>query len=205
MKFQITTKVGDNGRTKNFQGEWVQKSDPSILLMGELDYLVALIGEVYFHLNERGLKNKIFDPEFIENMFSDSDWLEYGQHVELLWPKNILSVLESVQTNVSLFMGTISNYQDSVDWKEETEKFEKMQSRLTNAIHFSMDHWIRYGHGGFLEMLVDKLGRYVRMIEAKLWAYNVERPLNLETIRYFNRLSDLLFVLARLINKLESR
>lgn len=59
----ITTRVGDGGRTRLYSGEIVSKSDPRLETLGALDELVSALGVVRAHLADAALREAVLEVQ----------------------------------------------------------------------------------------------------------------------------------------------
>ena len=169
---KIYTKTGDNGETSLFAGGRVSKDVARVEAYGTVDELNACLGMVCAQL-------------------SDDD---------------VLACLRRLQTELFDLGADLATPLTAISRKEIPRAREEQTLRL--------EEWIdQYSEGlpaltqfilpsGSLPGTTLHFARTVcRRAERQVVALSREEEINLEIIRYLNRLSDLLFVLARVVNQ----
>ena len=175
---KIYTKTGDKGETRLMGGKRVNKADPRISAYGQVDELNSSIGLAISFLRSR------------QDLFLD-----------------IVGVLEQVQNDLFVLGSDLadpsSRQQANSKTPRTSEKMasaleptiDKIESELEPITFFILP-------GGSIEASLLHLSRGVaRRAERAVVSLSKSQPLNPAIIVYLNRLSDLLFVTARLANK----
>lgn len=186
---KIYTKTGDKGET-GIIGRRLIKSDPTIQAIGEMDELNASIGICIV---------------LLKNNLSDLNRMEYSK---------ILNILVKIQSNIFAAGGVLASGNINIDFEQETQDLEKSidlvhdqleplknfilpgGSLLSSHIHLSRTICRRAERG---------LVQYLELISIEKVKYKKEiaNKNNISILKYFNRMSDYLFTLARYINKLD--
>ena len=168
---KIYTKTGDGGETGLFKGPRVPKHDLRVEAYGNVDECNALLGLCLCHVQK---------PEI----------------------KQILSSIQHELFEVGADLATPVQEQDDARWRihaEMTGRLEKsidhFESQLPALMNFILP-------GGSLAGASIHHARTVcRRAERSTTRLAEEQQINPEIVRYLNRLSDLLFVLARSENQ----
>ena len=171
MSTKIYTKTGDRGKTSLFDGTRVGKDNIRLETYGTFDELSSLLGVVQSFLKDKKI--------ILELQVIQKDLLDIGAH--LANPHNAPSkkFLTYLDQRVVSFEKTI----DSL-----TEKLPP----LTSFILFTVNT-----PSAFLQ-----LSRSVaRRCERRLITLLQKTKVPAEFIRYFNRLSDLLYTMGRFANR----
>ncbi len=172
---KIYTKTGDAGETGLMGGKRVKKDDPYMHALGSIDELNAVLGVTITHL-------------------MDEDH----------WAGEIKAILERVQHELFTLGADIAA---SVDKPVQSPRvttqhvsymetiIDKFESQLKIPQHFILP-------GGTKTSALLHLCRTVaRRAERDVVTLALTIPLNPEIIQYLNRLSDMLYVLARYANR----
>ena len=177
---KIYTRTGDKGNTGLAGGTRVSKSNPRIMAYGQVDELNANLGLAVSILSEEGA----------DKMLSD-----------------IIEVLLSIQNDLFIVGSDLADpaYDPSVN--SRTPRVEKdMVARIENNIdNFEsgldpISYFIL--PGGTCESSILHVCRSVaRRAEVSVVSLANSDTINETLLVYINRLSDLLFVLARTVNK----
>ncbi|HEV8387827.1 MAG TPA: cob(I)yrinic acid a,c-diamide adenosyltransferase [Nitrososphaera sp.] len=173
---KIYTRTGDKGETGLIGGKRVPKSDPRIVAYGAVDELNSNIGVALAFLSRQEGLHDLFDV--------------------LVKVQNDLFVLGSDLAD--------SSYPDSQHGTPRVE--EKMASALEPVIDKfeeelePISYFILPG-GTDESSLLHQCRGVARRAETAVVALSKLETINPSTIVYLNRLSDLLFVAARLANK----
>jgi len=167
---RIVTRTGDDGTTALADGTRVRKDAARIEAMGEVDELNSLLGLLISTLAE-GASSPVGAPA------SAQDWLLEVQH-DLFDLGAELSV-----------PGLLRLDQSRIDALEQ--QVQALNASLPPLKEFVLP-------GGSTAAAVCHLARTLcRRAERRGWALAAAEPVNPLSLRYLNRLSDLLFVLAR--------
>lgn len=177
---KIYTKTGDRGETGLIGGKRVSKDNPRIIAYGSVDELSSHIGSVISLL---GLKNN--------NLFSD-----------------IIDVLVQIQNDLFIVGSDLAD--PKYPAKSEEHNTPRIEEKMISSIEFAIDKFetqlspINFFimPGGSIESSSLHISRSVtRRAEIAIIALSKNETINLAILIYLNRLSDLLFVCARLVNK----
>ena len=177
---KIYTKTGDKGNTGLAGGTRVSKSNPRIMAYGQVDELNANLG----------LAVSILSGEAADKMLSD-----------------IIEVLLSIQNDLFIVGSDLADpaYDPSVN--SRTPRVEKdMVARIENNIDNFESELDPISYfilpGGTRESSILHVCRSVaRRAEVSVVSLDNSDTINETLLVYINRLSDLLFVLARTVNK----
>jgi len=162
---QIYTKTGDDGKTGLGDGSRIDKFNPRIEGLGNIDELNSIIGMI--------LSENISSPEL--------EWLQKIQH-DLFDIGGELSIPNFNKLEIS----KLSFLESSIDM---------MNKDLPPLKEFILP-------GGSKASAYTHLARTVcRRVERNLFKLNQTDKVNEISLKYINRLSDFLFVLARHMNK----
>jgi cob(I)alamin adenosyltransferase len=172
MTSKIYTRTGDQGSTGLFGGGRVSKHHPRVAAYGEVDELNSVIGLIRA------------TPPDLEDALLESiqrDLFTIGGHLATPDPEKVRAALEKA---------TLSD--------DQVAAFERAIDAATEALP-PLKAFIL--PGGSPKAAAFHLGRTVcRRAERQLVALAAEAPVPELFLVYLNRLSDLLFVLARLAN-----
>lgn len=177
---KIYTKTGDEGRTKLYGGDPVFKDDPRVAAYGTLDELNAALG---FAL--------ALDPD---SRLGIQDLREVQEDLFALGSR-----LASADPDRMEARGTLPRFE-----RQRVHELEAWIDRLDEELD-PLDSFILPG-GGPTGAQLHVARTICRRAERKITSLLQERPELLEvTLPYMNRLSDLLFTLARAVNAREGR
>jgi cob(I)alamin adenosyltransferase len=173
---KIYTKTGDKGETRLIGGKQVNKADPRIIAYGEVDELNSSIGLAISFLRSK------------QDLSDIADILEQVQ--------NDLFVLGSDLADPSWPQVSGKTPRTSEKMASALEPFiDRIESELESITFFILP-------GGSVEASLLHLSRAVaRRTERAVVSLSRSGPINPAIVIYLNRLSDLLFVTARLANK----
>ncbi len=181
---KIYTKTGDEGETGLFGGGRVRKDHPRIAAYGTLDEFNAVVGVVRAEL----ARSADLDPAMATAL--DALLGTVQNHLFDLGAE--LAAPQSVAKGPSDTKGAQLLQQQHVDELERA--IDDYQSRLAPLRQFILP-------GGTAVAAQLHVARCVcRRAEREIVSLAAEHPLRDLPIRYVNRLSDLLFVLARAAN-----
>lgn len=176
---KIYTKTGDKGETSLIGNKRVSKSDPRIIAYGSIDELNSNIGLSISILN---LKNR--------DTFSD-----------------LIDLLVKVQNDLFIIGSDLADPAYLLENEGDTPRVEEnMASYLECVIDKFETELLPINFfilpGGSIESSLLHIGRSIaRRAETTVTALSKSQTINPAIITYLNRLSDMLFVAARLINK----
>jgi cob(I)alamin adenosyltransferase len=171
---KIYTKTGDKGDTGLIDGSRTLKSDLRIMAYGEVDEANSQIGLTISKFKE----NSIFGD--LEKILLDIQYDLFVLGAELANPQNTKDDKMLVKKEM------ITNIESYID---------KFESELPPISYFILP-------GGTIESSLLHICRtVVRRAERYAVALSRDQKINQDILMYLNRLSDLLFVLARVTNK----
>jgi cob(I)alamin adenosyltransferase len=180
---KIYTKTGDKGLTGLIGGKRVPKSDIRIIAYGSVDELNSYIGLSISLLSKYNthLSSTSSSPSF-------SDIIDTLSRIQ-----NELFVIGSDLADPDLSKSSIRVQSDMITVLEnDIDKYEKELSPIT---YFILP-------GGSIESSNLHIARSIaRRAETNVAKLFLEDIINNLVLVYLNRLSDLLFVLSRIINK----
>jgi cob(I)alamin adenosyltransferase len=169
---KIYTKNGDNGETGLLYGSRVLKNDLKIECFGEIDELNSWIGKVICELKQADPNNEVL--VHLKNI--QSDLFTLSSMIISNGAENIPHLKESV----------VIELEKAIDYFDE--KLNPLQNFILpgGCIHSCNLHIAR---------------TITRRAERRIVSLNQDDSVPLISLRYINRLSDFLFVLARYLNK----
>ncbi len=176
---KIYTKTGDKGETSLIGNKRVSKSDPRIIAYGSIDELNSNIGLSISILN---LKNR--------DTFSD-----------------LIDLLVKVQNDLFIIGSDLADPAYLLENEGDTPRVEEnMASYLECVIDKFETELLPINFfilpGGSIESSLLHISRSIaRRAETTVTALSKSQTINPAIITYLNRLSDMFFVAARLINK----
>jgi cob(I)alamin adenosyltransferase len=174
---KIYTKTGDKGETRLIGGKHVNKADPRITAYGEVDELNSSIGLAISFLRSR--QDLLSDVADILEQVQNDLFVLGSDLADPLWPP---ANSETPRTSEKM----ASTLEPIID---------RIESELESITFFILP-------GGSIEASLLHLSRGIaRRAERSVVSLSKSQPLNPAIIVYLNRLSDLLFVTARLANK----
>ncbi len=170
----IYTKAGDDGTTVLFGGRRVIKSDPQIKAYGSVDELSSFVGLL-----------------IAKNISSeDKDFLTRVQH--------------NLYTIMSMLSGSQVKNRLNLEVERLEKKIDSIEKKLPELTHFILPQ------GNELTSLIHIARTVCRRAERevvdcfkKIQNPSASRRTKFQILKYLNRLSDFLFILARHYNKKE--
>lgn len=166
----IYTRTGDKGKTSLYAGKRISKANIRVEAYGSVDELNSAIGVALAHLGSEELKSELIKIQ--------SDLFEIGGR------------LSNPTRSKNLKLGN--------HLKKRVKNFEKTIDKLAAGLP-KLSNFILPGGGKAGSFL--HLARTVsRRAERRIVKLAEEENVDLEIIIYMNRLSDLLFMMARFIN-----
>jgi cob(I)alamin adenosyltransferase len=173
MMVKIYTRKGDDGSTGLFDGTRVGKDDERVDAYGDVDELNAVIGAARAFLNDKGIDAILLDIQ--------SDLFAVG--AQLADPKYATRAKAKDKTKIS---------------EERISAFERIMDGYENELPPLKGFILPCGAKGASFLHVART--VCRRAERKIVALGRKVPLDPLVVKYMNRLSDLLFVLARVEN-----
>ena len=176
---KIYTKTGDKGETGLIGGKRIPKSDPRIISYGLIDELNSNIGLTISLLN---LKNNNLFSDLIDLLIKiQNDLFTIGSDLaDPTYPIENKYKIPRTDEKMVLYL------------ESEIDKFDKEVVPITFFIL----------PGGSIESSILHVSRSIaRRTETAVTGLSKSQTINPAILIYLNRLSDLLFVAARLVNK----
>jgi cob(I)alamin adenosyltransferase len=173
---KIYTKTGDRGDTRLFDGARVRKHDVRVEAYGDVDELNAFIGAAASFLKDGGLTSMLAEVQ--KDLFSVG--------AQLADP----GVKNQTRAKFQIPPERITALENAID-SFETELPPLRQFILAGG-----------GNGGALLHVARTV---CRRAERRVVSLSEKVEVNSSVIEYLNRLSDFLFVLARVVNHREGK
>jgi cob(I)alamin adenosyltransferase len=168
---KIYTKTGDKGDTRLFDGTQVRKNDPRVEAYGSVDELNSFVGAAASLLDDAELRGILMDIQ--RDLFSVG--------AQLADPKQ-----HGKKRKSRLDPGRVAALEETID-RFETELPPLRQFILAG--------------GGPAGAMLHVARSVCRRAERSVVALGERVEIDPLTIQYLNRLSDFLFVIARLVNR----
>ncbi|MFT4073404.1 MAG: cob(I)yrinic acid a,c-diamide adenosyltransferase [Dysgonamonadaceae bacterium] len=165
---KIYTKTGDKGKTGIHGGERVDKDDIRIEANGSLDELNSMLGIVRAFMGE--------EHEFQPLLFRIQT--------------EIMIVMSQVATPSAIRSGNPNTLADDLVSICE-EAIDSITARMTPSTHFVLPG------GNVVSAHLQMARTFARRAERRLWTLNRQDEVPDLILRFVNRLSDLLFTMAR--------
>jgi cob(I)alamin adenosyltransferase len=168
---KIYTKTGDTGETGLFKGPRVPKHDLRVEAYGNVDECNAVIGVALCHV----------------------------QHPHL---RTVLQEVQNDLFEVGADLATPPQQQQDERWRIDAQMTQKLEQHIDafEATLPELTNFILPG-GSMAGAYLHYARTVCRRAERSVTRLAAEQNMNPEIIRYLNRLSDLLFVLARAENQ----
>ncbi len=113
--------------------------------------------------------------------------------------KEIDEILENIQNKIFLIGAIIAYYKDKKITEEDVKWIEDKMKKIEMELEPLKNFIIPYGEES---SLIHLCRTKCRQIERLIVKFSKKEKIDKEIISYMNRLSDLLFVLSRLLNKI---
>ena len=171
----IYTKFGDKGKTSLYGGKTVSKASLRVEAYGTIDELNSFLGVVISDLRDKKLRLRLTS---IQN-----DLFEIGSAVS--------SIAKNKDTKLSDFLTSrVQSFEQEID---------ALSKKLPVLENFILPSGSKSGSK------VHFARTLARRAERRVVALSEKESVNKDILIYLNRLSDLLFVYARLVNKKEKK
>lgn len=181
---RITTKTGDQGETGLADGSRVPKTDVRIVAMGSLDELNCALGVL--------LAEPCFGKEILNQVQDDAHQIQDDMHT-------VSNILHTIQQHLFDIGSTIALPGHQVI-NDETLTWLEEHVATYNAHLPPLTEFILPG-GDRATALCHQARSICRRTERDMLAMQAEHPIDVINCQYLNRLSDLLFVFARILQK----
>ena len=173
---KIYTKTGDRGDTRLFNGTTVRKHDDRVEAYGDVDELNSFVGAAASFLNDSELAAML--AEIQKDLFSVG-----AQLADPGFKTQSRTKFQIPRERITAIESAIDNF--------ETQLPPLRQFILAGG-----------GHGGALLHVARTV---CRRAERRVVSLSEKVEVNPDVIEYLNRLSDFLFVIARLVNHREGK
>lgn len=174
---KIYTKTGDQGETSLFAGGRLRKSDPRVAAYGEVDELNATLGVALHQL---------------------TSWPAQHEQIERV-QRVLFGIGGELATPTEKGRDKLRGLVGDAEVAELERSIDAMETELPALTSFILP-------GGGAAGATLHVGRTVcRRAERAVVGLAGEAEIRPEVLRYLNRLSDWLFVLARYVNRRERR
>jgi len=174
---KIYTRTGDKGETRLIGGKQVNKADLRITAYGEIDELNSSIGlAISFLRSKHDLLSDIVD---IIGQVQNDLFVLGSDLADPSWPQDNGNTPRTSEKMVSALESII----DRLDSELESIRFFILPGGSTEASFLHLSRGV------------------ARRAERAVVLLSKSQSINPEIIIYLNRLSDLLFVMARFVNK----
>ena len=166
---KIYTRGGDKGKTGIHGGQRVDKDDIRIEANGTLDELNSLLGLIRALVGE------------------GHEWQEMLCYIQ----RSLMVVMSHVATPAALRPENPNVLPEGLD-----SYCEQQIDRLNGAMQHPSTHFVLPG-GNVISAQCHMARTIARRAERRLWTLNREDEVTPDILRFVNRLSDLLFTMAR--------
>lgn len=171
----IYTKFGDKGKTSLYGGKTVSKAALRVEAYGTVDELNSFVGIVLSDLKDKKIKEELIKVQ--------NDLLEIGA--------SLASPARNKHESLSKYFKTrVGEFEVEID--DLTKKLPELENFILpgGSINGARMHFAR---------------TLVRRAERRVVDLSTKEKINTEILVYLNRLSDLLFMYARVINYKEKQ
>lgn len=173
----IYTRTGDYGKTSLFSGKRVYKDDLRVETYGTLDELNSVIGLAISHIEKRDKKSKFIIQLLIR--------------------------IQSTLFYLGSYFADLPDIVNDIDFDKELKTFEESIDQVMHEMP-KFQNFVLPGGGkaGATLHVARTIARRLERLSVKL---SRKQKIDPQIIKYINRLSDLLFALARYANFIEKR
>ncbi len=198
---KIYTRTGDKGETSLFGGKRVSKNSLRIEAIGAIDELNSIIGEVIAEIQNS--RQRRGSPKAAK--FKVPASRQGGQS----YNAKLKGELEKIQNDLfevgsMLASPGIRNQESGVrNLEKRVDQFEQLIDEMTKQLP-ELRNFILPG-GGVAGARLHFARSIARRAERRIVALAKKEKITSEILIYFNRLSDLLFTMARFVNHKEKQ
>ncbi|MBU0668394.1 cob(I)yrinic acid a,c-diamide adenosyltransferase [Patescibacteria group bacterium] len=210
---KIYTKTGDGGETGLFGGKRVAKNSPIIEAIGEVDELNAHIGLCRAALATRGAKRSadMSSPARLAQILAKTQQQLFSLGAALSTNNSVRAHVKSQPTKPPVKPAAISDFPSKIDrlLKELEDQIDDLEAQNTKLSGSPLKNFIRLPAGCEAAARLHAARAVCRRAEravvgaaeaAHATATTSGANSSAPAIKYLNRLSDLLFVMARYTN-----
>lgn len=178
-KSKIYTKTGDKGQTSLYGGKRVLKNDPRIEAYGDIDELNSVIGIVVAQVKNSKVKSQ--------------NQVRPGQNYKSKVKRELIKIQYDLLAIGSQRASSNTKYLDN-RVKEIEEMIDDLSQKLPKLKNFILPG------GGKVGSFLHLARAVCRRAERRAVKLSEKEMIDKNIIIYLNRLSDLLFILARFVN-----
>lgn len=192
----ITTKQGDNGETRLYSGETVNKRSRRIIVCGDIDELVSFLGVAKYNLD-----HLYYDRLHTLTKYCNTNFHEAHKNLLCELYKDIYFKISEIQTDLFTIASEIATVDTS---KLEIRVNEIFINRLENN-RKTIEAKVELPKGFILpgndSCYIDLARSVARRVEREIVGlYNESLISNKDILIWMNRLSDYLYLLARYLD-----
>ncbi|MGH7246368.1 MAG: cob(I)yrinic acid a,c-diamide adenosyltransferase [Candidatus Levyibacteriota bacterium] len=168
---KIYTKTGDKGKTSLFDGTRVSKTNHRVATYGTIDELNSLLGVVISFFGKKSYEKQL---------------------------KSSLVRVQDDLLHIGALLANPTDKENTMYFSHAAASFEKEIDEMTNSMPPLRQFILP---GGKTPSAFLQLARAVsRRVERKVVSLSEKENVSTDILVYFNRLSDLLFTMARFVN-----
>lgn len=189
---KIYTRTGDSGKTSLFGGKRVSKSSLRIEAIGTVDELNSAIG--------------VAVAQYQRSKINPSTSLRARDQKHRVKIKNELEQVQNDLFNIGAILASPSSLPftlNALRLSQRVEQFEKLIDQLAEKLP-ELRNFILPG-GGKIGASLHLARSICRRAERRIVELNKRENVPNDILIYFNRLSDLLFTMARIVNYKEKQ
>ena len=192
----IYTRTGDKGQTSLFNGQRVSKSDLRVEAYGTIDELNSIIGLIVAEVSF---------PRKRESRSSIKSRITVDQVKNKSFEKELIRVQNDLfQIGSALASPQITNHKSQItNLDKRVKDFESSIDKMTDQMP-ALSNFILPG-GGLTGAMLHFARTVCRRAERKIAKLKELEKIDDNIIMYVNRLSDLLFTMARFVNYKEKK
>ncbi|MDO8461144.1 MAG: cob(I)yrinic acid a,c-diamide adenosyltransferase [bacterium] len=194
---KIYTKTGDKGKTSLFGGQRVSKADLRVEAYGTVDELNSAIGVAIAQVQSSKFKVQSYGSTSSPSRVKSRDNSKLKS--ELVKIQNDLLEIGSALANTSTIRYTLY----AIRLNNRVGEFEELIDKLTEKLP-ELRNFILPG-GGKAGSLLHLARSVCRRAERRVVELSEKEKVDENVLKYLNRLSDLLFTMARFVNHREKR
>ena len=172
MTKRVYTRKGDEGDTDLLSGERIPKDDPRVEAYGTVDELIAVLGVAKAYASQR---------------------LAGHIHVIQQILFHVAAELATDNQEQVFKNGLIGDIQRVT--QDDVSDLERIADELSEELPHLSSFVVPGGQSG--EAFLHQARTVCRRAERRVLTFSKNKPVNHEILRYLNRLSDVLFLMAR--------
>jgi len=172
MTKRIYTRKGDEGETDLLSGERIGKDDPRVEAYGTVDELISVLGLAKTYVSQR-----------------------LAGHVHMIQQLLFYVAAELATDDQEMVSADESVGDVRRVTPDDVSDLERIADGISDELPFLSSFVIPGGQPG--AAFLHQARTVCRRAERRVLTFSRNQPLNQEVLRYLNRLSDILFVMAR--------